>query len=302
MTAARFRKIALGMQDAVEGAHMGHPDFRAAGRIFATLHADGRNGMVKLTPDQQSVFVRDYPDAFSPESGAWGRQGCTRVRLAGATEEVLGEAMTLAWRSAAARAGEAGKAGRAGRAAARKSSVGTAHVALLRAVNLGGHNAVSMARLCDALAAIGLADPRSLLQSGNLLFRSGAASTRSLEQLLEKEIDARLGLRTDFFVRTRREWAAIIDANPFEAEAARDPAHLVLVTAKDAVNPADVQALQAAIPGRERVAAGERHAYAVYPDGMGRSRLTTALIEKKLGTRVTARNWNTVLKLAAALG
>ena len=93
-----FRRIALGMTEAVERAHMGHPDFRANGRIFATLYPDGRHGMVKLTPDQQREFMRANPAMFEPASGAWGRQGCTMVRLATADEDVVGEAMTLAWR------------------------------------------------------------------------------------------------------------------------------------------------------------------------------------------------------------
>lgn len=94
-----FRRMALGMDNAVEGAHMGHPDFRANGRIFATLHPDHTFGMVKLTPEQQEKFVRDDPKTFAPESGAWGRQGCTSVRLASADEDTLGEAMTLAWQN-----------------------------------------------------------------------------------------------------------------------------------------------------------------------------------------------------------
>lgn len=82
---------------------MGHPDFRANGRIFATLHADYQWGMVKLTPEQQQRFVEDAPGAFVPEKGAWGLQGCTAVRLDSVDEETLGEAMTLAWRNSTAR-------------------------------------------------------------------------------------------------------------------------------------------------------------------------------------------------------
>lgn len=99
-SADHFRRIALGLPDATEGAHMGHPDFRVGGRIFATLHPDLRTGMVKLTPDEQHALVREHPTVFLPENGAWGRQGCTRVQLARADEETLGEAMTLAWRGA----------------------------------------------------------------------------------------------------------------------------------------------------------------------------------------------------------
>jgi hypothetical protein len=96
-----FRRIALQMQDAIEGEHMAHPDFRAHGRIFATLHPDGKQGMVKLTPDQQHAFLRGHPGTFTPASGAWGRQGCTMVRLSAVDEDTLGEAMTLAWQLAA---------------------------------------------------------------------------------------------------------------------------------------------------------------------------------------------------------
>lgn len=96
LNAADFRRMALAMADVVEGAHMGHPDFRVNGRIFATLHADMKFGMVNLTPEQQEHFIRAVPEAFAPESGAWGRQGCTAVRLAAVDEETLGEAMTLA--------------------------------------------------------------------------------------------------------------------------------------------------------------------------------------------------------------
>jgi len=81
MRADDFRRIALGMEGAVEGAHMGHPDFRVNNRIFATLHHDREFGMVNLTPDQQEQFTRAHPGAFAPESGAWGRAGSTRVRL-----------------------------------------------------------------------------------------------------------------------------------------------------------------------------------------------------------------------------
>ncbi|MEQ1871132.1 MAG: MmcQ/YjbR family DNA-binding protein [Vicinamibacterales bacterium] len=95
-----FRRMALAMEGAVEGAHMGHPDFRVSDRIFATLHSDERSGMVALTPDQQQRFIGDDPDTFTPENGAWGRAGYTRVRLAAADGEAVGEALTLAWQNA----------------------------------------------------------------------------------------------------------------------------------------------------------------------------------------------------------
>jgi hypothetical protein len=103
-TAKGFRRIALGMKDAIEGAHMGHPDFRAHGRIFATLHSGSATGMVKLTPEDQKRLVREHPGAFAPENGAWGRAGCTRVQLGAIDEEGVGEARTLAWQASAAQA------------------------------------------------------------------------------------------------------------------------------------------------------------------------------------------------------
>ena len=99
VTAERFRRIALALDGAVEGVHMGHPDFRIDKRIFASLHHDDQFGMVKLTPDQQGTFIDDHPGAFTPEAGAWGRSGCTRVILNAVDEDALGEALTLAWQN-----------------------------------------------------------------------------------------------------------------------------------------------------------------------------------------------------------
>jgi hypothetical protein len=103
VTANDFRRIALGMEGAIESSHMGHPDFRVNNRIFATLHDGDRFGMVKLTPEEQAAFIRSHASMFEPESGAWGLQGCTRVHIAAAEEDVVGEAMTLAWRAVVAK-------------------------------------------------------------------------------------------------------------------------------------------------------------------------------------------------------
>lgn len=97
LTAEQFRGIVLRMDGASESAHMGHPDFRANGRIFATLYPDGESGMVKLTPEQQQEFMHRDSVAFAPASGAWGRQACTTVKLAALDADMLGEAITRAW-------------------------------------------------------------------------------------------------------------------------------------------------------------------------------------------------------------
>jgi hypothetical protein len=97
VTAEDFREIALGMQGAVERSHMGHPDFRAAGRIFSTLQADDKWGTVKLAPDEQRELMRTHPHVFMPASGAWGQQGWTKVLLESADASTIRSAMLLAW-------------------------------------------------------------------------------------------------------------------------------------------------------------------------------------------------------------
>ncbi|HEY8368478.1 MAG TPA: DUF1697 domain-containing protein [Thermodesulfobacteriota bacterium] len=171
------------------------------------------------------------------------------------------------------------------------------HIALLRAINVGGRNQVAMSDLKALLADLGFPGARSLLQSGNLVFESEGRTGAELEDLLEAETERRLEVRADYLVRTAREWQEIVARNPFPREAKDDPSRLVVMALKAAPAAKNVKALEAAIKGRERVRVAGRHAYIVYPDGIGRSKLTTALIEDRLGTRGTGRNWNTVLKL-----
>jgi uncharacterized protein (DUF1697 family) len=174
----------------------------------------------------------------------------------------------------------------------------TRYVALLRAVNVGGHGKVAMSDLRDLLGELGFAEARSLLQTGNLIFLGESKTGLECELLLEREAARRLNLRTDFLVRTAEEWAAVVDGNPFPEVARSDPGHLVVVFLKQAPDKESVDALRAAVKGREEVSVEGCQAYISYPDGIGRSRLTSTLIEAKLGTRGTGRNWNTILKIA----
>lgn len=173
-------------------------------------------------------------------------------------------------------------------------------IALLRAVNVGGRS-IKMAGLKAMFAELGFSDTRTLLASGNVVFDAGARKGTALESFLESETAKRLELGTDYLVRSPAEWRRAIAKNPFPREAERDPAHLLLLPMKSTPEKRELQALEAAIKGRERVRAIGRELYAVYPDGIGRSKLTIAAIEAALGTRCTGRNWNTVLKLAAML-
>jgi hypothetical protein len=97
MTSDEFRKVALKIPAAVERSHMNHPDFRIAGKIFASLGVPDENwGMVKLTPEQQRAFIKKAPEVFRPSSGAWGRQGYTNVYLAAGKATIVRAALDAA--------------------------------------------------------------------------------------------------------------------------------------------------------------------------------------------------------------
>jgi hypothetical protein len=97
MTPNEFRQLALTFPEAIESAHMHHPDFRVGGRIFATLGYPNKNSaVVKLTPGEQKDFVRKNPEVFKAVKGAWGRQGSTNVYLPAATTDVVNQALTAA--------------------------------------------------------------------------------------------------------------------------------------------------------------------------------------------------------------
>jgi hypothetical protein len=102
MNATEFRRMALGLPETAEKAHMDHPDFRVRGKIFATLGYPAKGwGMVKLTPEQQHYFSKDHPDVFVPVKGAWGRQGATSVHLKSADKVTLRKAIQAAWHNTA---------------------------------------------------------------------------------------------------------------------------------------------------------------------------------------------------------
>lgn len=176
----------------------------------------------------------------------------------------------------------------------------TTHVALLRAVNVAGKNLVPMTVLKALAVELKLVNPRTLLQSGNLIFEDHDEAAATVEARLETAIAARLGVITNVIVRSAAQWQAAIAGNPLAA-AASNPNHLLLICCKQPVPPANVIALMAAIKGRETVRGAGRELYIAYPDGIGRSKLTAAIIDKHTGSPGTGRNWNTVLKINALL-
>lgn len=171
-------------------------------------------------------------------------------------------------------------------------------IALFRAVNVGGAGKVAMSDLKALFEDLGLGPAATLQAAGSVVFH-GEGDEAGLEARLEAEAAARLGLKSAVFVRGPHEWREIIAANPFGDAARDEPSRLLVSPLKAAADPAGPAALEAVGQAGERVAAVGRCAYFHFPQGAGTTKLTPRLIEAKLGSPGTARNWNTVLKLMA---
>jgi uncharacterized protein (DUF1697 family) len=171
-------------------------------------------------------------------------------------------------------------------------------VAFLRAVNVGGTGKIAMAELKALAEDIGLADSKTLLQSGNLVFEAGGRPTAALEKLLEREIARQFAIKPDVMVRTARQLKAVMERNPFSKEAKSDPSRLHVHFLKAPAGAAAVASLSGAIKGSEIVKGRGSEVFIYFPDGAGNSKLTSAVIERHLGARGTSRNWNTITKLS----
>ena len=174
------------------------------------------------------------------------------------------------------------------------------YAAFLRAVNVAG-NVLSMSALKALFQKLGFDETQTLLQSGNIIFKTAKRSAADLESLLQVETEKRLKVHTEFFIRDGKDLERVLTQNPFPREAREDPGRLVVVFLKNAVTKQKVGELQSRIVGPELVREAGRELYITYPGGQGKSKLTNALIEKTLDTSGTARNWNTILKVSAAL-
>lgn len=165
----------------------------------------------------------------------------------------------------------------------------TAYASFLRAINVGGRNMIRMDALKALHEDLGFRNVRTHLQSGNVVFAAKSADAAKIERAIVKT----LGLEISVILRTAAELRAVLKANPFPQYAAQGN-RLIVVFLSDA--PKDPKALDAYSGPEEKQVAG-RELYIYYGDDMGHSKLTNALIEKKLGVRGTARNWNTVTKM-----
>jgi uncharacterized protein (DUF1697 family) len=177
----------------------------------------------------------------------------------------------------------------------------TAYVALLFAVNVGGRSVPSSA-LRVLSAELGFAGSRTVVNSGNLVVAtgsSGAGSPDDVARLVRAGVTERFGVDAAVAVLTTARLAEVVDALPFPDAAREAPSHLqVLVGARD-VDEAGVARLAAEHGGTEQLAVAKGVLFVTYPDGIGRSRLTTAVLARAAGTPVTGRNWNTVTRLLA---
>lgn len=171
-------------------------------------------------------------------------------------------------------------------------------IALLRAVNVGGTGKVAIADLRQLVADQGFTNVASYIASGNLVFTGDGRSTGELEALFEAEAGKRLGLKSDWILRTPKDWRAMIAASPYPDFAKENPGRYLATMFKTQPDPARLDEVRAmATLGEEMQLVGGA-LYICFPEGAGKSKLAGAAIEKRLGARGTARNWNTVLKLA----
>lgn len=175
----------------------------------------------------------------------------------------------------------------------------TVYVSMLRAVNVGGSSRIKMDALQRVYESLGLADVRTLLQSGNVVFRSTLTDRPRLVKRITQELERQLGLQIEVILRTLAEVASIVERGPLLSPRA-DPSKLLVMFLSGVPNAAAQAALLKWHKSKELPELLELRGpeiYLYYPDGVGRSKLTSAVIENKLDTAGTARNWNTLLKL-----
>ena len=175
----------------------------------------------------------------------------------------------------------------------------TVYVSMLRGVNVGGSGLIKMEPLREAYESIGLADVRTLLQSGNVLFRSSLTDRQRLVKRIMQEIERRFDLQVEVILRTLAEVASIVDRGPTLSPRADKSKLLVmfLSAVPDAAAQAALRKWHKDKELKELLELRGPEIYLYYPEGVGRSKLTGAVIENKLDTAGTARNWNTLLKL-----
>ena len=175
----------------------------------------------------------------------------------------------------------------------------TVFVSMLRAVNVGGSSRIKMNALQALYESLGLADVRTLLQSGNVVFRSSLKDRRQLAKRIRQEIERQLDLQIEVLVRTLAEIESIVERGPVLSPRA-DMSKLLVMFLADVPDAQSQASLLKSHKGPEMIEIRGPEIYLYYPDGVGRSKLSGAVIENRLQTYGTARNWNTLTKLLEA--
>lgn len=172
-------------------------------------------------------------------------------------------------------------------------------IGFLRAVNLAGHNRVSIADLRALCESLGLQDPQTYVQSGNVLFRTKSRDLVTLRRRLETAMERSFSFPVKVMLRTTEELRGIVARNPFAGRPGLEPAKLVVSFLADAPAAQACENFLKIKVGPEELRVSRREAYIYYTNGQGRSKLSAALMERTLGIPGTIRNWNTVTKLLA---
>jgi uncharacterized protein (DUF1697 family) len=172
----------------------------------------------------------------------------------------------------------------------------TIYVSMLRAVNVGGTSRLKMDALRAVYESIGLKDVRTLLQSGNVVFRSTLQDRERIVKRIVQEIERQLDLEVEVIIRTFAELASIVERGPVLSPRA-DKAKLLVMFLARVPDAAAQAALAKSHKGPEMLEMRGPEVYLYYPEGVGRSKLSGAVLENKLQTSGTARNWNTLEKL-----
>jgi uncharacterized protein (DUF1697 family) len=174
----------------------------------------------------------------------------------------------------------------------------TVFVAFLRGINVGGRTTIKMATLTTLFENLGLENVKTLLNSGNVVFaakKSSSPLAKELEDAVEKEFS----FRPAIVLRTAAELKKIMAGNPFPDMAKDDPSHLLVMTLAKKPKAGANASLAKVYSGPEQIEIKGDNIYLTYPNGIGKSKLTNALLERHLGGAGTARNWNTLTKLVA---
>jgi uncharacterized protein (DUF1697 family) len=169
-------------------------------------------------------------------------------------------------------------------------------IALLRGINVGGHNRIPMAELRSLCVELGWEDVRTYIQSGNLVF-SARRQPVALEAELQEAIERRFDRSIPVVVRAAADWRACMNGNPFEAASEKEPHLVTLVLSKSPPRPGALTELRERAAGGERIAQSGDALWIHYPAGLARSKLSPALLDRVIGSPMTARNWRTVRKL-----